>query len=92
VRFTWKTIVTHKIDPDVDETRNFLIQDLWYSQGLKKVAFVKGVGAAPISEPRGNLTGDPYFTDGLRAVLWVSSQPVAFEHIEFAEWEIPPLE
>ncbi len=90
VRFTLKTIVTHKVDPDVDETRHFLIQDLWYSQGLLKLAHVKGVGAAPIGEPRGNLTGDPYFTDGLRAVLWVSSDPVDFEEIEFLEWEIPP--
>jgi hypothetical protein len=50
---------------------------------------VKGVGAAPIESPRQNLTGDPYFTDGLRAVLWVSSQPVAFEKLEFVEWEVP---
>jgi hypothetical protein len=91
VRFTTKTIVTHKIDPDVDETRDFLIQDLWYSQGLLKFALVKGVGAAPISEPRGNLTGDPYFTDGLRAVLWVSSDPMDLEDVEFLDWEIPPL-
>ena len=91
VRFTIKTILTHKIDPDVDETRDFLIQDLWYSQGLVKFAFVKGVGAAPISKPRANLTGDPYFTDGLRAVLWVSSDPVDLEEVEFVEWENPPL-
>jgi hypothetical protein len=91
VRFTWKTITTHKIDPDVDETRNFLIQDLWYSFGLLKNAFVKGVGAAPISEPRRNLTGDPYFTDGLRAVLWVSGVPVDLEDVEFVDWEIPTL-
>jgi hypothetical protein len=90
VRFTTKTILTHKIDPDVDETRDFLIQDLWYSQGLARVAYVKGVGPVPISEPRGNLTGDPYFTDGLRAVLWVSSDPVAMEAVEIVEWEIPP--
>ena len=89
VRFTWKTIVTHKIDPDVDEARDYLIQDLWYSQGLEKFAYVKGVGKAPISEPRGNLTGDPYFTDGYRAVLWVSSHPIGFEDVEFVEWEIP---
>jgi hypothetical protein len=89
VRFTTKTILTHKIDPDVDETRDFLIQDLWYSQGLLRLAFVKGVGSAPISEPRGNLTGDPYFTDGLRAVMWLSSAPVAMEAVEFVEWEIP---
>ena len=91
VRFTTKTITTHKIDPDVDETRDFLIQDLLYSQGLLKFALVKGVGAAPISTPRRNLTGDPYFTDGLRAVLWISGDPVDFEEVEFVEWEIPPV-
>ncbi len=89
VRFTRKTIVTHKIDPDVDETRGFLVQDLWYSQGLEQFALVGGVGAAPITAPRNNLTGDPYFTDGLRAVLWVSSAPVPFESVQFLAWELP---
>jgi len=90
VRFTSKTITTHKIDPDVDETRAFLIQDFWYSGGLEKFGYAKGVGAAPIDEPRGNLTGDPYFTDGLRAVLWLSDEPIPFSDVESAEWEIPP--
>ena len=89
VRFTRKTITTHKIDPDVDETRGFLIQDLWYSQGLKKFGYVAGVGAATYEEPRGNLTGDPYFTDGYRAVLWVSSQPSAFDEVGWFAWELP---
>jgi hypothetical protein len=83
--------MTHKIDPDVDETRDFLIQNLWYSQGLVKFAFVKGVGAVPISAPRRNLTNDLYFADGLRAVLWVSSDPVDLEEVEFVEWETPPV-
>ena len=89
VRFSKKTLVTHKIDPDVDETRDYLVQNLWYAQGLLKLAFIKGVGAASISEPRFNLTGDAYFTDGLRAVLWVSSNPVDLEEVEFLQWEIP---
>ena len=89
VRFTSKTITTHKIDPDVDETRDYLFQDLWYSGGLEKFGYVKGVGAALISEPRANLTGDPYFTDGYRAVLWVSSKPIRFTDVEFVEWESP---
>jgi len=50
---------------------------------------VKGVGAAPYSEPRGNLTGDPYFTDGYRTVLWATSQPVAFSEVEWINWEVP---
>ena len=90
VRFTTRTIVTHKIDPNVDETRGYLIQDLLYSQGLSRFAFVKGVGPAPIEAPRQNLTGDPYFTDGLRAVMWVSSQPVALEDAGFIEWRLLP--
>jgi hypothetical protein len=88
VHLTRKTIVTHKIDPDVDETRSYLLQDLAYSQGLSKLAYAKGVGAADMSTPRGNLTGDPYFTDGYRAVMWVSSDPVSFEEIEFVAWEL----
>ena len=89
VRFTRKTITTHKIDPDVDETRDFLIQDLWYSQGLKTFGYVKGVGPASYDQPRANLTGDPYFTDGNRAVLWVSSQPSAFSDVGWLDWEEP---
>jgi hypothetical protein len=89
VRFTPKTITTHKIDPDVDETREFLLENLAYNQALAKVAYVKGTGAAPIEQMRGNLTGDPYFTDGLRIVLWVSSTQVAIDDIELLQWEIP---
>ena len=81
--------MTYEIQPDVDEARDYLIQDLWYSHGLVKFSYVKGVGAAPISEPRANLTGDPYFTDGYRAVLWVSSKPIRFTDVEFVKWESP---
>jgi hypothetical protein len=86
VRFTMKTITTHKIDPDVDETREFLVENLAYHQSLRKLAYVGGVGSAPIDAPRGNLTGDPYFTDGLRVVLWVSSEPTDMGDIEFVRW------
>jgi hypothetical protein len=87
VRFTKKTITTHKIDPAVDETREYLVEDLAYSQSLVKFGYVGGVGAAPIDAPRGNLTGDPYFTDGRRVVMWVSSQPVDIAEIEVVDLE-----
>ena len=90
VRFTKKTITTHKIDPDVDETREFLLENLVYSQALQKVAYVRGVGAAPMDQPRGNLTGDPYFTDGYRLVLWVTSRPVDIADLQLERWRIPP--
>ena len=89
VRLTRKTITTHKIDPDVDETREFLLENLVYSQVIEKFAYVEGVGEAPIREPRGNLTGDPYFTDGLRLVMWFSDELVDIEDVRFERWKIP---
>ena len=46
VRFTRRTITTHKIDPDVDETRDFLLEDLAYAEAVEKFGYVGGVGAA----------------------------------------------
>jgi LssY C-terminus len=92
VRFTRKTITTHKIDPDVDETREFLVEDLAYAQGLAAVGHVVGVGAAPYEQPRENLTGDPYFTDGLRAVMWLSASPVSISDIEIRDLGAAPTE
>lgn len=89
VRFTKKTITTHKIDPDVDETREFLVENLAYHQVLSKMAYVGGVVAAPIDEPRGNLTGDPYFTDGLRVVMWISSELTDLKNIKYEAWSDP---
>ncbi|MEN8803960.1 MAG: LssY C-terminal domain-containing protein [Thiogranum sp.] len=85
VRFTTKTITTHKIDANVDETREFLVEDLFYSQALSRIGYVEGVGAASYEEPRGNLTGDPYFTDGLRVVMWVSSSPKSLSELEIMD-------
>ncbi|MGW8368912.1 MAG: LssY C-terminal domain-containing protein [Gammaproteobacteria bacterium] len=85
VRLTWKTITTHKIDPDVDDAREFLLEDLAYAQSLSGFGYVGGVGRAPIDAPRGNLTGDPYFTDGLRMVLFVSAETVDIDEIEILD-------
>jgi hypothetical protein len=82
VHFTWRTITTHKIDPDVDETREFLAEDMAYAEALAKIGYVGGVGATSYDKPRGNLTGDPYFTDGQRVVMWISGAPTAINEIE----------
>jgi hypothetical protein len=89
VRFTSKTITTHKIDPNVDETREGLLENLAYSQSLEKFAYVGGVGEVPMDQPKGNLTGDPWFTDGYRIVLWVTSEPVSIDDVDFVEWRMP---
>ena len=80
-------LTTHKIDPDVDEARTALQEDMAYSQSLTKLGLVKGVGAASKDAPRSNLTTDPYVTDGLRAVLFFDVHPTSLTDIRFLPWE-----
>jgi LssY C-terminus len=70
VRFTLRTwnLTTHRIDPDVDDARDYVLDDLMESGRVARVGYVEGIGAAVPTAPRHNLTGDPYHTDGLRAV------------------------
>jgi hypothetical protein len=90
-RFTTKspTLTTHRIDPDVDETRGSLIQDFLWAQALAVFGYAGGVGKISIEEPRGNLTGDIFFTDGKRAVMLLSAEPVDYEHIARFKWHRP---
>jgi hypothetical protein len=91
VKFTLKspTISTHVIDPDVDEARRYFVEDLAYSQALSKIGYVQGVGVVSKEEPRMNLVGDPFYTDGLRAVLFFESRPYTLSDIEHIHWETP---
>lgn len=75
VRFTTKTwnLTTHRVDPDVDEARDYVIEDLAEAGRIEAVSYVDGVGACDALSPRHNLTGDPYFTDGKRAVILLST-------------------
>ncbi len=42
---------------------------MFFSQGLERFALAGSVGACTPQAPRANFTGDPYFTDGFRAVV-----------------------
>ena len=92
VRFTTHTLwmTTHEIDPDVDGARWSLVQDLIKAQCVAQIGFAAGgISATPIA-PRRNLTGDKYFTDGLRVVLFLSPTPVGADEIQILPWSEPP--
>jgi hypothetical protein len=74
VRFTLKTwsLTTHRIDPDVDESRDYVLEDLIEAGRVDRIGYVGGVGECDRATPRHNLTGDPYFTDGKRGIVIVS--------------------
>ncbi|WP_010586015.1 LssY C-terminal domain-containing protein [Schlesneria paludicola] len=75
VRFTTMTwnLTTHLIDPDVDEARDYLLEDLFEAQRLASAGYLQSTVPCTPEAPRRNLTGDPYFTDGRRAVMVVTS-------------------
>lgn len=91
VRLTDKAwnLTTHKIGPDVDFDRSYLLQDLLLSGLVDHYGYVEGVGAAPMSAPRTNLTGDAYFTDGLRLVLFLSDRKTVLEDVGRLPWARP---
>jgi hypothetical protein len=86
---TWN-LTTHKIAPDVDFDRAYMLQDVLMSGFVERYGYVDGVGAAPASAPRPNLTGDPYYTDGLRAVIFLSNETTPLGNVERLPWNVPP--
>jgi hypothetical protein len=74
VRFTFTTwnLSTHRIDPDVDESRDYVVEDLTLAARVKAAGYVAGVGGSSPAAPKRNLTGDPWFSDGQRVVILIS--------------------
>ena len=101
----WMTRITHFIgrrnplrqvlfgaqfDPHMDDGRNYLMQNLWYSQSLKHLAWVDFGDAVPPEQAREDFLGAQYFTDGYRIVLWLSGVPVSMLETQNLQWDEPP--
>lgn len=80
------TLTTHVIDPDVDEARDYLLQDMLMTSNVARWGYAAGMAAVSATQPRTNLGGDPYFTDGRRLVLFVAQSPRAMQDAEFFQW------
>lgn len=80
---------THKIDSMVDRDRDYLLQDLLMAGAVSAFGYVDGVGPSGPADPRTNLEGDPYFTDGRRLVLQTRIPP-PFPGPEPVDWSGVP--
>ena len=74
-------------DPDIDDGRNFLLQNLWYSQSLQAMALLQTGKAVPKEEPMVDFNNNPYFSDGMSIVMWLSGDPVGLEEARNLEWD-----
>jgi len=87
-----KASADYAFDPDIDDARMYLLQNFWYSQSLSGIGFVKGAPESSIESPAHNFAGATYFTDGLRAVLFLSEDPVAMDEVDLLGWDSPAFE
>lgn len=78
VKFTWRTwyLTTHKIDPNLDDARDYVLMDLLGNGKVARLGFLESVGAKESAKQKKNLTGDPYFTDGKILVIELSQEDV----------------
>jgi len=87
--FRWFGIA-RRFDADVDEARNFTLQKFLYSQALRAVAWTQGEAVVPATSFWNALINTPYFTDGYRAVVWLSSEPHSVLEIDVIGWDELP--
>jgi hypothetical protein len=80
------TLTTHIIDPVVDESREYLLHSLLYNEFVAAFAFGRGAGTATSEGPGYNLVGDPYVTDGMRMIVFLSRDPVPLEQSRNLSW------
>jgi hypothetical protein len=78
------------LDPDVDDARMYLLQDIWYGQSLEKNAWLAPSTATSRGERQTDAEGLEYFTDGHRVVMWIADDPTALMDARYVEWDLPP--
>jgi len=78
-------LTTHAIDPDVDEARHYLLEDLLTTESVRTFGMFKGVGEATHDAPHRNLMFAPWWTDGRRAVIHLvtTGEQVPIEDVEY---------
>jgi LssY C-terminus len=87
-RFAGAADETASIDPDVDDSRNDVVQDLLYSQSVARLGFVKGMERVGAASPRTMPNGSTYHTDGLRAVMVFKAETVSLSEVDLFEWRV----
>jgi len=81
-------LTTHAIDPNVDEARSYLVEDLVTTELVKTYGLVDGVGGAEKDDPHRNLMSAPWWTDGRRAVIHFAdrNERVPVEDLKFFDF------
>lgn len=85
IRKYW--FAAQEIDPDIDETREYIVEDLVLSGHVQKLGFVNGVGVSTPEDPSYSLGKLPWWSDGYRAVLLFGKEQMTLGDLEYFDWE-----
>lgn len=78
------------LDPDVDDGRNYLLQDFWYSQSLEAFGWSKSGIEVSRENPTMDFNNNPFFADGYRLVMWLSGETVSLMDARNVGWDALP--
>jgi hypothetical protein len=73
-------------EPNLDEARFFFMQNLLYSGSLAGYGYIDGIDPVSFEDYEAATDGTEYFTDGERAVIWLSDEPVTYNDVEYVGW------
>ncbi|HVY55275.1 MAG TPA: LssY C-terminal domain-containing protein, partial [Thermodesulfobacteriota bacterium] len=85
IRKYW--FAAQEIDPDIDETRDYMVEDLVLSGNVQKVGFTKGVGVSTPEDPKYIQGKLPWWSDGYRAVLLFGKEQTTLADLDYFNWE-----
>lgn len=74
-------------DPDMDSARSFLLQNLWYNQGVRQIAWQQAKASSTFDAARKDFNDTEYFTDGVRSIIWLSENPMAMNQVDILDWK-----
>jgi len=78
------------VSPDIDTPYIYLMQNFWYSQSLTRIGFVRAGESVSSAAPIETFSGWRYYSNGVRAVLWLSEDPVGLDEVHNLKWEPLP--
>jgi len=85
----FKDFLTKKIDPDLNETRSFLVEDMAVSQNVNKIGYLRNSEPVNKDNPNINYRNQTWWSDGLVLVMLFDDIPNTIGDITFYDWEFP---
>lgn len=78
-------------DPDMNDARNFLFQNLLYNQAVSSFGWVEVDEPTSFDAPLTDFTGAEFFTDGRCLAMRLAEKPVSLLEVQRMAWDDPPL-